>query len=127
MAPRHAKGRTSALIFLGGEQSHAFSRSAAGRLNPIEPDFELWDLGRAALDAVCATVGIPTTELLYARVDLSGGTEAPSLIAIDLIEPDLGWRHLDPETRELQQRRFALAVESACERLGLGPLSHRGP
>jgi len=124
MASRHATGRTTVLVFLGGEQSHAFSRSTAGRLNPIDPDFDLWDLGRVALDAVCTKVGIPTTELLYARVDLSGGTEAPSLSAIDLIEPDLGWRHLDSETRALQQRRFAVEVESACERLGLGPLSH---
>ena len=127
MAPRHAKGSATVLVFLGGEQSHAFSRSTAGLLSPIEPDFEYWDLGRAALDAACATVGIPTTDLLYARVDLSDGTDTPSLNALDLIEPELGWRHLDPETRALQQRRFALAVESACERLGLGPLSHRSP
>ena len=127
MTPRHAKGSATVLVFLGGEQSHAFSRSAAGGLTPTEPDFEFWDLGRAALDAACATVGMPTTDLLYARVDLSDGTKGPSLSAIDLIEPDLGWRHLDAAARALQQRRFALGVESACERLGLGPLSHRGP
>jgi hypothetical protein len=46
---------------------------------------------------------------------------------LDLIGPDLGWRHLDDAARALQQRTFALGVESACERMGLGPLSHRGP
>jgi len=34
---------------------------------------------------------------------------------------------LDATTRGLAQRQFALAVASACERLGLGPFSHRGP
>ncbi|MGI9125088.1 MAG: hypothetical protein ACR2JM_10115, partial [Mycobacterium sp.] len=54
-----------------------------------------------------------------------GGIEDPVLLELELIEPSLGWRQLDPETRELQERRFAIAVESACERLGLGPFSRR--
>ena len=116
-----------ALVFLSGEQSHALGTSTAGKLSATDPDFEFWDLGYAVLDAACMQAGITRAELLYARVDLTGGTAAPSLGDLDLIAPDLGWRHLDDDTRALQQRMFALGVESACERMGLGPLSHRGP
>ena len=115
------------LIFLSGEQSHAFDPSPAGLLGSAEPDFELWDLGYAALDAAATMTGIDRTELLFARVDVIGGTHDPAVVELDLIAPDLGWRYLDDDTRALQQRGFALGVESACERLGLGPLSHRGP
>jgi len=126
---RGGRGTTqrTALVFLSGEQSHAFGTSTAGNVTAADLDFELWDLGYAALDGACLQAGITRAELLYARVDLTGGTEAPSLRDLDLIAPDLGWRHLDDDTRALQQRRFALGVESACEQLGLGPLSHRGP
>jgi hypothetical protein len=117
----------TALIFLGGEQSHALGTSAAGVLRGTEPDFELWDLGYAALDAACTKAGIIRTELLFARVDLIGARRDPVVRELDLVAPDLGWRHLDDDTRALQQRKFALGVESACERLGLGPLSHRRP
>jgi len=126
LAVRGTTQRT-ALVFLSGEQSHAFGTSTAGKVTAADLDFELWDLGYAALDGACLQAGITRAELLYARVDLTGGTEAPSLRDLDLIAPDLGWRHLDDDTRALQQRTFALGVESACERMGLGPLSHRGP
>ncbi len=104
----------AALIFLGGKQSHAW---------PVDPEFEAWDLGYAAIAAAADRAGIGARELLCARADVSGDR----LVALDLVAPPLGWRHLDPATRERAQREFALAVESACERLGLGPLSHRGP
>jgi hypothetical protein len=104
----------SALIFVGGERSHAW---------PGEPDFEPWDLGYAAIAAAAEHAGIQAGELLYARADLAGDR----LVGLDLVAPSLGWRLLDAETRGLAQRRFALAVESACERLGLGPFSHRRP
>ncbi|WP_055403484.1 MULTISPECIES: hypothetical protein [unclassified Mycobacterium] len=104
----------SALIFLGGKRSHAW---------PDEPEFESWDLGYAALASAAAQAGIAAHELLYARADVQGDR----LVGLDLVAPSLGWAHLDPATRELAQREFALAVESACERLGLGPLSHRRP
>ena len=122
-----AQAPGTTLIFLSGEQSHAFGPSAAGVLRGTEEDFELWDLGYAAVDIACARAGINRTELLFARVDLIGGQRDPVVDELDLVAPDLGWRHLDDDTRGLQQRRFALGVESACERLGLGPLSHRGP
>ena len=67
------------------------------------------------------------TELLYARVDVIGGPEAPVLLELELVEPSLGWRQLDEASRLRQQRVFALDVESALERFGLGPLSHRRP
>ncbi|OBH54539.1 hypothetical protein [Mycobacterium sp. E2479] len=104
----------TALIFLGGEQSHAW---------PVEPEFESWDLGHAALAAAAGRAGIAAGELLYARADVAGDR----LVALDVVAPSLGWRRLDTAARELAQLRFALALESACERLGLGPLSHRSP
>ncbi|UXA09082.1 hypothetical protein KXD96_13995 [Mycobacterium sp. SMC-2] len=104
----------SALIFLGGQQSHAW---------PGEPDFESWDLGYAVLAAAAHHTGVGPRELLYARADVAGDR----LVGLDLVAPPLGWRHLDAAERERAERQFALAVESACERLGLGPLPHRGP
>jgi hypothetical protein len=102
------------LVFLGGEPSHAF---------PSEPDFELWDVGAAALAAAAAELGIDPGELLYARAHLNGAW----LVELQLVDPSLGWRRLDAATRDLAQREFAVAVESALERLGLGPFSHRRP
>ncbi len=104
----------AALIFLGGEQSHAW---------PCEPEFESWDLGHAALEAAAGRAGIGVPELLYARADVAGDR----LVKLNLVAPPLGWRHLDVDTRELAQRRFAVAVESACERLGLGPFPRPFP
>lgn len=130
------------LVFLGGDQSHAFTtvpvrgpgrvgpdaeRTPAKQLLPAEPDFELWDVGRAALRAAADQVGIRMGELLYARADVTGEPGDAKLVSLDLVAPLLGWRHLDSAARERGQRRFALCVESALERLGLGPLSHRRP
>ncbi|OBK29157.1 hypothetical protein A5659_04905 [Mycobacterium sp. 1165196.3] len=104
----------ASLIFVGGERSHAW---------PVEPEFESWDLGHAALTSAARRAGVSTRELLVARVDLAGDRVA----ALDLVAPSLGWRRLDPAAREIAQRQFAVAVQSACERLGLGPLSHGRP
>lgn len=104
----------AALVFLGGERSHSW---------PVEPEFESWDVGYAALAAAAGRAGIAARDLLYARADVAG----EGLVGLDLVAPSLGWHLLDPAARELAQRRFALALESACERLGLGPLSHRSP
>jgi hypothetical protein len=135
----------TALVFLGGEQSHAFTKApilppaghrpvfdpsgtyAEETLNPADPDFELWDVGHAALDATSAHLNMDATDLLYARVDVIGGRDDPVLLELELVEPSLGWRQLDATTRATQQRAFALAVESALDRIGLGPLSHRRP
>ena len=135
----------TALVFLGGEQSHAFTKGpmlppegelpglddsgtfAEEKLTPADPDFEMWDVGHAALEAAARHLGLTAADLLYARVDLIGGADDPLLLELELIEPSLGWRQLDEQGRQVQQRRFALCVESALERLGLGPLSRRRP
>jgi hypothetical protein len=56
-----------------------------------------------------------------------GGPGDVQLLELELVEPSLGWRQLDATTRNRQQREFALGVETALERLDLGPLSHRRP
>jgi hypothetical protein len=146
--PRIEAGET-ALVFLSGEQSHAFTKGpllpppgaslemdesgtyAEESLQPADPDFELWDVGYAALRAAAERLGISPSEFLYARVDVIGGHNDPAgephLLELELVEPSLGWAQLDDEARGLAQRTFALGVESALERRGLGPLSHRGP
>jgi hypothetical protein len=115
----------TALVFLGGEPSHAFTGAldASDALVADEPDFEIWDVGSAALAAAAAQVGIHPTELLYARAHVA--SDPPRLRELQLVDPSLGWRRLDASTRDLAQREFALRVESALERLGLGPLSRR--
>jgi hypothetical protein len=114
----------TALVYLGGTQSHAFDTAAA---SPVEADFELWDLGQAALQAVADQLNIGADELLYARADVVGGPGHAELVGLDLVAPSLGWRLLDDAARDDGQRQFALCVESALERLGLGPLSQRRP
>jgi hypothetical protein len=112
----------TALVFLGGIQSHAFVDDS-----PVEADFELWDLGQAALQAAADQVGVSVDELLYARADVSEEAGDAELVELNLVAPSLGWRLLDDAARDDAQRQFALCVESALERLGLGPLSHRRP
>ncbi|MGD9621340.1 MAG: RimK family alpha-L-glutamate ligase [Mycolicibacterium sp.] len=142
--PRVGDGET-AMVFIRGEQSHAFTKGpmlpppggapvfdesgtyAEEQLQPAEPDFELWDLGHAAIAAAAAHLDVSTTDLLYARVDVLGGHDSPRLLELELVEPSLGWRQLDESIRRRQQRRFALAVGSALRGFGLGPLSHRRP
>jgi hypothetical protein len=138
------KGET-ALVFIGGKASHAFTKAAilppAGqqvtsdltgsyareRLVPAEPDFEIWDVGFAALESAAAHLAVSAADFLYARVDVIGGIDDPRLLELELIEPSLGWRQLDERTRDLRQREFTLALQSALDRLGLGPFSHRRP
>lgn len=135
----------TALVFLAGRQSHAFTKgpilpAPGGRpafddsgtyaeesLTPAEPDFELWDVGHAALAAAAAHLDIDVAELLYARVDVIGGPSDPQLLELELVEPSLGWRQLDAATRARRQRDFVVGVEDTLERRGLGPLSHRRP
>ncbi|MDI3315053.1 MAG: hypothetical protein QJR12_12530 [Mycobacterium sp.] len=114
--------RPTALVFLGGAQSHAFTGNSA-----VEADFELWDVGRAALAAAADHLGMSTRDLLYARADVTGNPGGVRLVSLDVIAPSLGWRLLDDGAREVAQRQFAICVESALERLGLGPFSHRRP
>jgi len=137
----------TALVFLGGRQSHAFTKGpmlpppgntpvfdesgtyAEESLSSAEPDFALWDVGYAALAAAAEHLGHAPEEFLYARVDLLGGLGStdgdPLLLELELVEPSLGWRQLGSVERRAAQRQFALSVESALDRLGLGPLSRR--
>ncbi|WP_396919680.1 RimK family alpha-L-glutamate ligase [Mycolicibacterium sp.] len=142
--PRIADGET-ALVFLGGEESHAFTKGPilppAGRapefeatgtyatetLSEADPDDEVWQVGRQAVAAVTRMFGIEPEDLLYARVDVIGGAEDPRLLELELVEPSLGFRQLSAADRDAAERRFALGVESALERFGLGPFSHRRP
>jgi hypothetical protein len=135
----------TALVFLRGRQSHAFTKGpilpppgqapvfdesgtyAQESLTPAEPDFEVWDVGHAALAAAAEQLAIDLGELLYARVDVIGDRHDVRVLELELVEPSLGWRQLDEATRRQQQREFVLGVESALDRLGLGPLSHRRP
>jgi hypothetical protein len=135
----------TALVFLGGKPSHAFTKApmlpaegnrveldptgtyAVESLAPAEPDFEVWDVGFAALDAAATQLNMAARDFLYARVDVIGDIDDPRLLELELIEPSLGWTQLDRRTRELQQREFGRCLASALERLGLGPLSHRRP
>jgi len=117
-----ASGLRTALVFLGGIQSHAFVERSS-----VEADFELWNLGQAGLQAAADHLGIGVDELLYARADVIGEPGSAELAELNLIAPSLGWRLLDGDARADAHRRFALCVESALDRLGLGPLSHRGP
>jgi hypothetical protein len=141
---RIADGET-ALVFVAGRQSHAFTKGpilpppgsepgfddsgtyAEESLRPAEPDFELWDVGHGALAAAAEHLGITPSEFLYARVDVIGDPRDPRLLELELVEPSLGWRQLGEADRGRRQREFALGVESALDRLGLGPFSHRGP
>jgi hypothetical protein len=112
----------TALVFLGGVGSHAFVEKSA-----VDADFELWDLGQAALQAAADRLGIAVEQLLYARADVIGEPGAAALTDLNLVAPQLGWRVLSTTVRADKQRQFALCVESALERLGLGPLGHRRP
>jgi len=142
--PRITDGET-AMVFLSGEQSHAFTKGpilpppghrpefddsgtyAEESLRSAEPDFELWDVGHAALAAAAAHLGVAVSEFLYARVDVIGGRRDPRLLELELVEPSLGWRQIGDADRARQQREFAIGLESALDRLGLGPFSHRRP
>lgn len=141
--PRIERGET-ALVFVAGRQSHAFTKGpmlpaegepvfeesgtfAEETLSAADPDVELWAAGHAALAAAADALAMSVPDLLYARVDLIGGRDDPRVLEVELVEPSLGWRQLDPATRAARERDFAVAVEAALERLGLGPLSHRRP
>lgn len=142
--PRIARGET-ALVFLNGAPSHAFTKGpilppagsdpafeetgtfAAEKLGTADPDDQVWEVGYAALEAVTRRFGIAGRDLLYARVDVIGDAIAPRLLELELVEPSLGFRQLGTTEKHRAERDFARGVESALQQLGLGPLSHRRP
>ncbi len=111
----------STLVFFGAGRSHAFGAEGS------DPDFELWDVGRAALRSAAERLSIRIEELLYARADVAGTGADACLVSLDLIAPQLGFGELDADDRDRAQRRFAVEVTAALERLGLGPLAQRRP
>ncbi|MEX7468474.1 RimK family alpha-L-glutamate ligase [Mycobacterium adipatum] len=141
--PRIARGET-ALVFLNGEPSHAFTKGpilppagrgpqfeptgtfAAEKLGAADPAEEVWEVGHAAIAAVTNRFAIASRDLLYARVDVIGGADDPRLLELELVEPSLGFRQLGAAEKRRAERDYALGVEAALIRLGLGPLSHRG-
>ncbi|CRZ14595.1 ATP-grasp domain-containing protein [Mycolicibacterium neworleansense] len=140
---RISDGET-ALVFLGGKKSHAFTKGpilppagqspefeetgtyAQESLSPADPGEEVWRVGHQAVDAVVRLFDFDAEELVYARVDVIGGPEDPRLLELELVEPGLGFRQLRARDRADAERQFAVGVEAALERFGLGPLSHRG-
>ncbi|MDH6193772.1 glutathione synthase/RimK-type ligase-like ATP-grasp enzyme [Mycobacterium frederiksbergense] len=140
--PRIADGET-ALVFIRGEESHAFTKGpmlppagqspefdetgtyATETLSPAQPADEIWEVGRLAVDAVLRLFDLELADLLYARVDVIGGPEDPRLLELELVEPSLGFRQLGQIDRDHAERQFALGVEDVLQRSGLGPLSHR--
>ncbi len=141
--PRIARDET-ALVFLNGEPSHAFTKGpilppagrgpqfeptgtfAAEKLGAADPAEEVWEVGHAAIAAVTNRFAIASRDLLYARVDVIGGADDPRLLELELVEPSLGFRQLGAAEKRRAERDYALGVEAALIRLGLGPLSHRG-
>lgn len=138
LADLHAAGKTAmlqpfvhsvasegevALVYFGGEYSHAFAKSAPAaepvndsglRLStrsPLacpEPAYQ--SLAEDVLDAAAAWLDRRRTELLYARVDLVRGDDgAPVLLELELVEPNLGFTSADPQAT----RRFADAIARA--------------
>lgn len=140
---RRIEAGETALVFLAGQPSHAFAKGPMlpppgqpQRLDPTgsyarevltgaDPDPAVWEFGRRALAAAAAHLELPVTELLYARVDVIGGAADATLLELELVEPGLGWSVQPGPVREAAERRFAVAVADALERLGLGPMSHR--
>ena len=141
--PRIAVGET-ALVFINGKPSHAFTKGpilppagrrpefeetgtfAAEKLGAADPDDAVWEIGHTAVESVLRRFAMRSADLLYARVDVIGGSHDPRLLELELIEPSLGFRQLGATEKRRAEREYALGVESALHRLGLGPLSRGG-
>lgn len=122
-----AAGET-ALVFLGGQYSHAFAKGAmltpetgydpsglwlVERLSGAVPSPAQRRVAEDVLDAAAALTGVARHDLLYARVDLVPGADgAPLLLELELVEPSLGFRQTDGTAPP----RFASAVRAALSR-----------
>ncbi|MEU6152899.1 hypothetical protein ABZ816_23165 [Actinosynnema sp. NPDC047251] len=115
----------TALVFFGGQYSHAFTKGAmltpdaefdesglylVERLSGASPTAAQRRVAEDALDAAVRLLGLRRGELLYARVDLVTGHDgAPLLLELELVEPSLGFRQADAAAPQ----RFASAVRAA--------------
>ena len=111
----------TALVFLAGEPSHVVGNGPSGA-----PDASHWRVARLALEAVARQFDVSPEDLLCARVEVDTGPDGPHVRALDVRDPRLGFRQLGRCERDDAERSFAVGVEGALARLGLGPLSHRG-
>ncbi|MQA60080.1 MAG: hypothetical protein GEU86_00995 [Actinophytocola sp.] len=95
----------TAMVFIGGRYSHAFTKGAmlggsavdasglfvSERLEVADPGAALRSFAEDAMDAAASVLGMPRTDLLYARVDVVRGADgAPTLLEFELAEPSLG-------------------------------------
>ncbi|GAA2360473.1 hypothetical protein GCM10009854_44450 [Saccharopolyspora halophila] len=118
-----AEGET-ALVFFGGQYSHAFTKGPMLRgadlddsglyvteeLGVAAPDGAWHALAEQALDAAAAHLGVHRRSLLYARVDiLRADAGDPVLLELEISEPRLGFQQAD----EGAALRFASAVRGA--------------
>ncbi|MBB5804402.1 glutathione synthase/RimK-type ligase-like ATP-grasp enzyme [Saccharothrix ecbatanensis] len=122
-----AVGET-AMVFLGGQYSHAFTKGAmltadaefdesglyvVERLSGAAPSAAQRRVAEDVMDAAAALTGLRRNDFLYARVDLVPGADgSPLLLELELVEPSLGFRQTDA-TAPL---RFASAVRAALSR-----------
>jgi glutathione synthase/RimK-type ligase-like ATP-grasp enzyme len=118
----------TAMVFLGGQYSHAFTKGAmltpdaeydesglyiVERLSGASPSAAQRRVAEDVVDAAAELTGLRRDEFLYARVDLIPGADnAPLLLELELVEPSLGFRQTDA-TAPL---RFASAVRAALAR-----------
>lgn len=117
-----SEGET-ALVFLGGVFSHAFTKGAmltgnevdgtglfvSERLGVVTPDPARRKLAEDTLDAAAELLRLRRSDLLYARVDLVRADDGrPALLELELTEPSLGFRHAEPAAA----LRFASAVRA---------------
>jgi hypothetical protein len=118
----------TAVVFLGGQYSHAFTKCAmltpdaeydesglyvVERLSGAAPSPAQRRVAEDVVDAAAELIGLRRDDLLYARVDLIPGADgAPLLLELELVEPSLGFRQTDA-TAPL---RFASAVRAALAR-----------
>lgn len=102
------------LIYFGGEFSHAVDKLPAagdyrtqemygGRYRSHVPSHAELDVAQLALAAA------PERELLYARVDLVGGSSGPEVMELELIEPEL-FLGFDPRAARRLAERIALSI-----------------
>ncbi len=132
--PAVAEGET-ALVYIAGQRSHAFTKGpmlpepgVEGELDesglylveslaPASPPDEFWELGDSVLTAAAHAVGVMPANILYARVDLLGaGGSGPRLLEFEAVEPSLGWHQLPETKRGPAMARFALATAAALAR-----------
>lgn len=120
-----SEGET-ALVFFGGEYSHAFTKGAmltgseldgsglyvSERLGVARPESAARELADKALDAAAGLLGTARADLLYARVDVVRMADGSfAVLELELTEPSLGFRYADPGAAA----RFAHCVRNVLD------------